>query len=106
MDDHCFRREHGAVNPRRMSAAPEPGWYHSLQDGEALEGLSAGEGEAAAAAPGAPKRRPRWSHLESQGGHRRHMPIGPLKLPIPRKSKEKMGKLLGNNHCLIVTIPS
>lgn len=92
MDDNCFRREYGAANPRRMSAAPELGCYSSPQDGEALEVFCVSE-----AAPGTAGRRTKRRDSATQGSHQRHMPIEPLKLPIPRKTKEKIGKLSGKN---------
>lgn len=101
MDDNCFRREYGTVNPRRMSAAPELGCYSSLQDGEVLEVFSVREFEAGPAALGAAGRRMKRRNSATQGSHQRHMPIEPLKLPIPRKTKEKIGKLSGKKDCSI-----
>lgn len=101
MDDNCFRREYGTVNPRRMSAAPELGCYGSLQDGEVLEVFSVREFEAGPAALGAAGRRMKRRNSATQGSHQRHMPIEPLKLPIPRKTKEKIGKLSGKKDCSI-----
>lgn len=103
MDDNCFRREYGAVNPRRMSAAPEMGCYSSVQDGEALEVFSVGESEAGPAALGAAARRMKRRNSATQGSHQRHMPIEPLKLPIPRKAKEKIGKLFGRKDRFCIT---
>lgn len=105
MDDNCFRREYGAVNPRRMSAAPELGCYSSWQDGEVLEVFSVRESEAGPATLGAAGRRTKRRNSATQGSHQRHMPIEPLKLPIPRKTKEKIGKLFGKNDgfCIITS---
>lgn len=102
MDDNSFRREYGAVNPRRMSAAPELGLYSSLQDGEVLEVFSVRESEADPTTLGAAGRRLKRSNSATQGSHQRHMPIEPLKLPIPRKTKEKIGKLFGKNDCFSI----
>lgn len=99
MDDNGIRREYGAVNPRRMSAAPELGCFSSLQDGEVLEVFSVRESEAGPTTVGAAGRRLKRRNWATQGSHQRHMPIEPLKLPIPRKAKEKIGKLFGKNDC-------
>lgn len=96
MDDNCLRRDSGAVHPRRGSAAPDPGSYRSAQDGEALEVFPVREGEAAPARLAAARRMERRNSV-TQGSHQRHMPIGPLKMPIPRKTKEKIGTLFGGN---------
>lgn len=101
MDDNSFRREYGAVNPRRMSAAAELGCFSSLQDGEALEVFSVGESDAGPATLGAAGRRMKRRDSATQGSHQRHMPIGPLKLPIPRKTKEKIGKLFGKRSPIL-----
>lgn len=95
MDDNCLRRDSGAVHPRRASAAPDPGSSRSAQDGEALEGFPLRESEAAPARLTAAARRMERRNSATQGSHHRHMPIEPLKMPIPRKTKEKIGKLFG-----------
>lgn len=98
MDDNCLRKDPGAVHPRRVGAAPDPGSSRSAQDGEALEGFPLRESEAAPArlaAVAAAARRMERRNSATQGSHHRHMPIEPLKMPIPRKTKEKIGKLFG-----------
>eukprot|EP00066_Takifugu_rubripes_P026953 XP_011616219.1 PREDICTED: protein FAM208A-like isoform X1 [Takifugu rubripes] len=90
MDDNCPRRDAGAVHPRRGSAAADLGSHRSAQDGEALEGFPIRESEAAPARLAAARRMERRNSA-TQGSHQRHMPIEPLKMPIPRKTKEKIG---------------
>lgn len=97
MDGNCLRRDSGAVHPRRGSAAPDPGSSRSAQDGEALEVFPVREGEAAPARPAAAARGMERRNSATQGNHQRHMPIEPLKMPIPRKTKEKIGTLFGGN---------
>lgn len=97
MDDNCLRRDSGAVHPRRGSAAPDPGSGRSAQDGEALEVFPVREGEAAPARLAAAAWRMERRNSATPGSHQRHMPIEPLKMPIPRKSKEKIGRLFGAN---------
>lgn len=107
MDDNCFRREYGAVVSRRVSAAPELGSYSSAQDGEALEVFAVRESEAGPARLGTAGRRMERRNSATQGSHQRHMPIEPLKMPIPRKTKEKIGKLIGESDrcCCIAYLP-
>lgn len=92
MDDNCLRRDSGVVHPRRVGAVADPGSYRSAQDGEALEVFPFRESEAASARLAAARRMERRNSA-TQGSHHRHMPIEPLKMPIPRKTKEKIGKL-------------
>ncbi|XP_028285259.1 protein TASOR isoform X2 [Parambassis ranga] len=86
MDDILARREPG--RPRRVSAAPEIGANISLQDVEVFDVYSGKESYSGAdrlsAAAG---RKERWNSAP-QMVHHRHMPMEPLKLPIPRKAKE------------------
>lgn len=103
MDDNCLRRDPGLVHPRRGSAAPDLGSYRNAQDGEALEVFPFGESEAAPARLAAARRMER-SNSATQGNHQRHMPIEPLKMPIPRKTKEKIGKLFGGNARIITVV--
>ncbi|KAM3621562.1 uncharacterized protein V6R79_012819 [Siganus canaliculatus] len=90
MDDILPRIE--AARPRRVSPAAEAQANASLQDGEGAEVHTARESHpgpgwlsGAGGAGGRTERR----NSATQGGHQRHMPIEPLKLPIPRKNKEK-----------------
>lgn len=91
MDDNSFRRDYGPVQPRRLSAAPELGASRGAQDGEALEVFPGRDADAAATRLGAAAGRMERRNSATQGSHQRHMPIEPLKMPIPRKTKEKIG---------------
>lgn len=84
MDDILARRE--PSRPRRVSAAaaaPEIGANVSLQDVEVLDVYPDRPSTAAG-------RKERWNSAP-QMVHHRHMPMEPLKLPIPRKAKENRG---------------
>ncbi len=93
MEDHTARR--AAARPRTVSAgAAEFGANVSLQDGEVIStdgdpAREAGPGRLSAAFG-------RMERVNSvpQGFHKRHMPMEPLKLTIPRKTKEKRGELV------------
>lgn len=91
MTDSAARRAREAVRPRRGTVSAELGANASLQDGEVLE-VSARETQAG---PGRPTPADRMERRNSapQGSYQRHMPLEVLKMPIPRKTKEKRGKL-------------
>ncbi|XP_035796795.2 uncharacterized protein tasora isoform X2 [Amphiprion ocellaris] len=92
MDDNLARREAGRPL-RRVSTAAEPGASASLQDGEVSDATSAREahpgadrlGPRSAAAAGRMARR----NSAPQVVYQRYMPMEPLKLTIPRKTREK-----------------
>lgn len=93
MDDNLARRGYEAARPRRQSAGPVLGANVSLQDGEVMEVHSAWETQAAPGRLGAAGGRMERRNSLTQGSHQRHMPMEPLKLTIPRKTKEKRGML-------------
>ncbi|XP_074493745.1 protein TASOR isoform X2 [Sebastes fasciatus] len=93
MEDILGRRETTARPPRRMSAAAAAESIANvslLQDGEEPIDLteSPDRPSAAAARMERMERMERWN-TAAQAGYKRHMPMEPLKLTIPRKTKEK-----------------
>nr|XP_046240860.1 uncharacterized protein tasora isoform X2 [Scatophagus argus] len=89
MDDILPRREYEAARPRRLSAVAEIGANVSLQDGEVNEVYPARETLAGLGRLSVPFGRMERRNSATSGGHQRHMPMEPLKFPIPRKTKEK-----------------
>ncbi|XP_070849967.1 protein TASOR-like [Chaetodon trifascialis] len=87
MDDNLVRREAG--RPRRASAATELGANVSLQDVEMIEIHPARESQTGAGKLSAVGGRMERRNSALQGLYQRHMPMAPLKFPIPRKTKEK-----------------
>lgn len=92
MNDNLNRREHEAARSRRASAAFELGANVSLQDGEAVEAHTASQSYSGLDRLNVSGWRVERSNLATQNSHQRHMPMEPLKLPIPRKTKEKKGR--------------
>lgn len=94
MDDIIGRLT--AARPRTVSSAGEFGANVSLQDGEVIiiddettRESQTGPGKVSAGG-GKMERR----NSVPPGIYQRHMPMGPLKLTIPRKTKEKRGGLV------------
>ncbi|XP_029947947.1 protein TASOR isoform X2 [Salarias fasciatus] len=90
-----FRKE-PARPPRRVSAAAELADNVDLQDVDLVEVYTpreahTGRDRASAAAGGRTERR--GSIPQPPAVHQRHMPTAPLKLTIPRKTKENRGLL-------------
>lgn len=92
MDDNLVRREAG--RPRRASTATELGANVSPQDAEIIEIHPDRESQTGAGKLSAAGRRMDRSNSAPQGVYQRHMPMAPLKFPIPRKTKEKRGGLV------------
>lgn len=92
MAESAARRAREAVRPRRGTVSAELGANASLQDGEVLE-VSARETQAGPGRPTPADRRMERRNSAPQGSYQRHMPMEVLKMPIPRKTKEKRGKL-------------
>ncbi|XP_068171229.1 protein TASOR-like [Antennarius striatus] len=88
MDDNFDWKEHLATRSRRMAVVADYGAV-SLQDGEDSEVYSTTETEKGSDRLSASNRRMKRRNSAPQGSHQRHMPMEPLKFPIPRKAKEK-----------------
>lgn len=96
MDDNLVRREAG--RPRRASATTDLGANVSLQDVEIIEIHPARESQTVAGRLSAAGGRMDSRNSAPQGVYQRHMPMAPLKFPIPRKTKEKRGGLVCYVH--------
>lgn len=92
MNDNLYRRECEGARSRRASAAVELGANVSLQDGEAVEAHTASQSYSGLDRLNVSVWRLERSNSATQNSHQRHMPMEPLKLPIPRKTKEKKGR--------------
>lgn len=92
MNDNLYRRDYEGARSRRASAAAELGANVSLQDGEAVEAHTASQSYSGLDRLNVSGWRVDKSNLATQNSHQRHMPMEPLKLPIPRKTKEKKGR--------------
>lgn len=92
MADSAARKAREAARPRKGTVSAELGANASLQDGEILE-VSARETQAGPGRPTPADRRMERRNSAPQGSYQRHMPMEVLKMPIPRKTKEKRGKL-------------
>lgn len=106
MDDILCRSQQDEVTrPRRLSAAAaELGANVSSQDGEVTKVHSARESQAGLGRASAAGGRIERMNSLTQGNHQRHMPMGPLKFPIPRKTKERRGELFpSGGFCEIIT---
>ncbi|XP_047439664.1 protein TASOR isoform X2 [Mugil cephalus] len=89
MDDILPRREAGRPRRRRGSAAAsELGANASLQDVEVVDVYPTREPQPWADRLSAAAGRMEMRNSAPQMVHHRHMPMGPLKFPIPKKTKE------------------
>lgn len=95
MDDNLGPKGLEATRPRRASvAAAEPGAKVSREDDDVTEVCSARETPAGPGRLKAAFGRMEGRNSALQASHQRHMPMDVLKMPIPRKNKEKRGRTL------------
>lgn len=94
MDDNFGPKGLEATRPRRASVAAEPGANVSREDDGVTEVCSARETPAGPGRLKAAFGRMEGRNSALQASHQRHMPMDVLKMPIPRKNKEKRGSTL------------
>lgn len=93
-EDGPARAANGGTRPRRAAAgSAEVGAANAnQQNGEGVVEVSTRESLAGPGRPTLAAKTMERRNSAPQGGYQRYMPLDVLKMPIPKKTKEKRGK--------------